>query len=174
MVLEQLSPQDKKLLSISMVLAVSALVIGILVGLVRLGSSGDDKQDNWQSSSMPDIPDTLVEFTTVSTKPAWFIPAGTVSALAEDSAKKAIEGAPEAFKLLGIVETAGKKSALFLASDASSNKAKRKVSQLGEGDVLVGEWKIKLISASKVTLVIEQDGSESQTKEIELYATKKR
>ena len=172
MALEHLSAHDRKLVVLLSGVTFSIFMVGLIGGLLRFSNVSDAKQDQWQQSTMPELPDTLSEFNSVSTKPHWYMAPGTASALANEAAKKAIEGAPEAFKLLGIVETAGKKHALFLASDAAS-KGSRKVSQLSEGDVLIGDWKIKSMTSSKVTLVVEQEGEEKQTKEIELYSIKK-
>lgn len=167
--LRKLSHQDQKLYSIIILACTLAFVLGLLAGFINLNSNKTDKTDNWQPTHLPAPPDAATEFSTVTTNSRWFREKGVVSPTqAAEEAKKAIEGQPESLKLIGIVDRKGQIYALFLPANGGKS-----VSQFAAGDTLVGDWKVKGISASKVTVESRKDGAETQTKELLLYSAKK-
>lgn len=169
--LHRLSSQDQKLYGIILQACALALVLGLLFGVVSFNGNKADSKDNWQATSLAVAPDSAGEFAAVTNNSRWFREKGAINpAQAEAEAKKAIEGQPESLKLIGIVERSKKVYALFLpiAGGGAQN-----VSQIAVGETLVGDWKIKEISASRVLVESSKDGAETQTKELLLYSGKK-
>lgn len=176
MLLANLSSQERQLYSLIGLGLSAALVLGLLGGLISFGGSGNERADNWQETSVPNAIDTLTEFTAISTEPRWFNENPILSAeQSAEAARKAVEGQPESLKLIGIVERNGKSYALFIpASSGTSTSASPKgVLQFAAGDTLVGDWLVKSISASTVTVETRKEAAEQQTREISLYQTKK-
>lgn len=169
--LHRLSSQDQKLYGIILQMCAAALALGLLFGLISFNSNKADGSDNWQATHLPSPPDATTEFSTVTANSRWFREKGTVSpAQAEEDAKKAIEGQPESLKLIGVVERSGRVYALFLPVAGGGAQS---VSQFAAGDTLVGDWKVKEISASRVIVESSKEGADTQTKELVLYSSKK-
>ncbi len=156
-----LSSHNQKLYGlVGLALAIS-LFLGVVLGLILFSSDAPERPDTWQESKVRPAEDTLAEFTAVSTQSRWHHEGGkNTQATAVSSANE-----PEGFKLLGIVNRAEKNYALVMSLDATSP---RKVNQLAVGDILVGNWSIREITATKVILVAE--GAKPETRELMLYA----
>ena len=167
--IQHLSQHQKQLYGLIFFVCLSAAMLGALTGLLRWFSSASNVQQSWKPSEVPVVPDSIAQFTVLTTKSHWYLDPAKVAAQAKVDEKKSLEGQPEAYKLLGIIEKAGKKQALFMAIETAVSG--RKVLSLTTGDNLVGDWKIQSISTSKVSLIAEKEGAESQQKEILLYAT---
>jgi hypothetical protein len=169
--LHRFSSQDQKLYGLILQACAAALVLGLLFGLISFNSNKADGTDNWQATSLTPAPDATTEFSTVTANSRWFREKGAMNpAQAEAEAKKAIEGQPESLKLIGVVERSGRVYALFLpvAGGGAQN-----VSQFAAGDTLVGDWKVKEVSTSRVIVESSKEGAETQTKELSLYSSKK-
>jgi hypothetical protein len=173
MLFANLSTQERKLYSLIGMALVIALVIGALSGLIGFIGKSGERADNWQPSSLADPIDTLVQFTLVSTPSRWYQDPVLASAQAKAEEQKSLEGQPDSFRLLGIVERGDKRVALFMPIAGLKTPSARKVSALSQGDVLVGNWKVKELTSSKVVLIAEKEGIEAQMKEILLYVTQK-
>lgn len=169
--LHRLPPQDQKLYTMILRVCAAALLLGLLFGVISFNANKADSTDNWQATVLAAPPDSASEFAAVSTNSRWFREKGAVNpAQAAEDAKKAIEGQPESLKLIGVVERSGLTYALFLpvAGGGAQN-----VSQFAVGEVLVGDWKVKEISTSRVLVESTKEGTEKQTKELSLYSAKK-
>lgn len=169
--LHRLSPQDQKLYAMILRVCAAALVLGLLFGLVSLNNNKVENSDNWQATSLATPPNSVSELAAVTANSHWFREKGAVNpAQAAEEAKKAIEGQPESLKLIGVVERSGRVYALFLPAAGGGTQS---VSQFAAGDILVGDWKVKEITTSHVIVESNTEGSETQTKELSLYSTKK-
>lgn len=173
MLFANLSTQERKLYSLIGMGLVVALVVGALGGLIGFIGKSSERTDNWQASSLANPIDTLPLFTLVSTPTRWYQDPVLALAQAKAEEQKSLEGQPDSFKLLGIVERGGKKVALFMPIAGLKTPSARKLSTLSQGDVLIGDWKVNELTASKVVLIAEKEGVEAQRKEILLYVTKK-
>lgn len=176
MQLNNLSPHERKLyISIGLVLVV-AFAAGLLGALVNFGDGSNNNSDNWQASSLAEAEDTQSLYAIVTEPSRWYQdPALAAIAQAKQGSQQqqSLEGQPESFKLLGIVERDGKKVALFMPPTATATLTARKISALSEGDTLVGDWKIKELTASKVILMAEREGADPEINELMLYRSKK-
>jgi|GEM_PF-5311016 len=169
--LHRFSTQDQKLYGLILQACVAALLLGLVFGLISFNANKKDNTDNWQATVLAAPADSASEFSAVTTNSRWFREKGAVNpAQAAEEAKKAIEGQPESLKLIGIVERSKKVYALFLPIAGGGAQS---VSQFAVGDMLVGDWKVKEISTSHVIVESNKEGTETQTKEIPLYGSKK-
>jgi len=169
--LHRFSPQDQKLYGLILRTSAIALVLGLLFGLISFNSNKMGSTDNWQATTLPAAPESASEFSAVTANSRWFREKGAIStAQAEEEAKKAIEGQPESLKLIGVVERSGRMYALFLPQAGGGTQS---VKQVAIGETLVGDWKLKEISADRVLAESTKEGTETQTKELSLYQTKK-
>lgn len=156
-----LSSHNQKLYGLVGLVLVISLLLGVALGLILFYSDAPARADTWHESNVQPAEDTLAEFTAVSTQSRWHQEGGVKTQAAASSANE-----PEGFKLLGIVNRAEKNYALVMSLDAT---APRKVNQLAVGDMLVGNWSIREITATKVILVTE--GAKPETRELMLYAS---
>ncbi len=156
-----LSAHSQKLYGLVGLALVICLVLGRALGLVLFSSDAPERPDTWQESKVQPAEDTLAEFTTVSTQARWHHEGGANT----QATAVSLANEPEGFKLLGVVNRAEKNYALVMSLDATSP---RKVNQLAVGDILVGNWSIRDITATKVILVAE--GAKPETRELMLYA----
>lgn len=169
--LHKFSPQDQKLYGVILRVWAAVLVLGLLCGLISFNGNKMDASDSWQATSLTAPIDSASEFTAVTTNSRWFREKGAITpAQAEEEAKKAIEGQPESLKLIGVVERSGRVYALFLPVAGGGTQS---VSQFAAGETLVGDWKVKEITSSHVVVESSKEGTETQTKELPLYSTKK-
>lgn len=166
-----LSQHQRQLYGVVLFVCLAAFLLGLSIGLLRWFSSASDTQHQWKPTPAITPADTLTEFSALTSKPHWFMDAAQVAAQAKVDEQKSLEGQPEAYKLLGIIEKAGKKQALFMPIEGLKTPSARKVISLSVGDTLIGDWKVKELSASKVSLIADKQGAEPQTKDILLYAT---
>lgn len=173
MLFARLSIKERKLYSLIAAVLVFAFVLGALVGVMSFGGKGNERADNWQASSLAVVEDTLAQYTLVSAPSRWYQDPATAQVQVKAEDQKSLEGQPASFKLLGIVERDGKKVALFMPVTGMTTPSTRKVSSLVEGDTLVGDWKVKELSASNVILEAEREGAEPQINELMLYSGKK-
>jgi hypothetical protein len=173
MLLANLSTQERKLYSLIAAGLALAFLVGILSGLVNIGGKGNERADNWRASSVAEPEDTLAQYTLISSSPRWYQDPAMAQARAKEVEQKSVDGQPASFKLLGIVDRGGKKVALFMPVAGLTKPSARKLSPLAEGDILIGDWKVKELTASKVTLIAEREGAEPQIKELLLYTRKK-
>ncbi len=171
MLLENLSSQERQLYGLIGISTAAALVLGLLGGLISFSWGNNERPDNWQESALSAPIDTLADFTAISSQSRWFSEAGPATAeQSAEAARKAIEGQPESLKLIGIVERSKKTYALFLPVAGSGVQS---VSQFAVGDTLIGDWKVKEISTSRVLVESSKEGTETQAKELLLYSSKK-
>ncbi len=173
MLLANLSTQERKLYSLIAAGLAFAFVLGLLGGLISFGGKGNERADNWQVSSVAEPEDTLGQYTLVSASPRWYQDPAIAQTRVKEEEQRSLEGQPASFKLLGIVERGGKKVALFMPLAGLTAPSARKLSALAEGDTLIGDWKVKELTASKVTLMAEKEGVEPKLKEFLLYTSKK-
>jgi hypothetical protein len=173
MLLADLSTQERKLYSLIAAVLAFAFVVGILGGLISFGGKANERADNWQASSVAEPEDTLAQYTIVSELSRWYQDPALAQAQTKAEEQKSLEGLPASFKLLGIVARGGKKVALFMPLAGLTTPSARKLRALAEGDTLIGDWKVKELTASKVTLMAEKEGVEPQLKEFLLYTSKK-
>lgn len=166
-----LSYQQKQILRGLSILLAFALLTGLIIGLLTGINQKADLSDHWQSTEFVPAAESLEDFELANAKSHWYMDASLLAARATEEQKKSIEGSPEAFKLIGIVDRKSKKMALFLPSNTSLGIAGLKA--LGLGDTLIGSWKLEELTASKVVLRAEPEGAEPLTKEIRLYGTQK-
>lgn len=173
--LRNLSSQDQKLYTLILQACLGALALGLLVGLISFNSQKRDATDNWQPTTLVSASDVLTEFTAINSNPRWFRENAVINPeQAAEAARKAIEGQPESLKLIGIVKRNNRPYALFIpALPNPASNAPKGVAQFAVGDALVGDWVVKEITESTVSVVANKEGSEQQTKELLLYQVKK-
>lgn len=171
MQLNNLSPHERKLyVSLGLGLAI-AFVVGLLSAVVNFGDANNNNADNWQASSLAE-PENTQSLYTIVTEPSRWYQDPAVAALIqpkEDPEPQSLEGQPGSFKLVGIVEIGGAKRALFSPLQDASGQPSRKLSVLAEGDILTGDWKVKEVASSKVTLMAVQADAEPLIEEVMLY-----
>jgi hypothetical protein len=173
MLIANLSSQERQLYGLIGITLSVAFVIGLLGGLISFSGKGSERADNWQASVSVAPTDTLSDFTEISTQSRWFSEAGPATAAqSAEAARKAIEGQPESFKLIGIVERNNRPYALFIPVNPAPNSTggPKGVLQFAAGESLVDDWVIKEITASSVVVVNNKEGTEQQ---LSLYQTKK-
>lgn len=169
--LSNLPHQDQKLYGFVVRACTAALVLGLFVGMVSLNSNKADGADNWRATEIPARPDAASDFAVVTGNSRWFREKAAINpAQAAEEARKAIEGQPESLKLIGIIERAGIRYALFIPVDPTAGRA---ATPYTVGDTLVGDWKVKEITSGGLTVTAQREGEEPQTRELLLYRTKK-
>lgn len=169
--LNNLPHLDQKLYGIVMRVCAASMALGLMVGMISLNGNKADGADNWQATEVITPPDPVSELAAVNANSRWFREKSVVDPVqsAED-ARKAIQGQPESLKLIGIIERAGTRYALFIPSDPSVGHA---VTQFTMGDILVGDWKVKEITPGGLTVTAQREGEEPLTREVLLYQAKK-
>ncbi|MDR7088701.1 hypothetical protein [Cellvibrio fibrivorans] len=160
MLFARLSIKERKLYSLIAAVLVVAFVLGALVGVMSFGGKGNERADNWQASSLAVVEDTLAQYTLISDTSRWYQDPVQARTKGKEEKQKLLEGDPASFTLVGIVEKNGKREALFASVAGTSTQLTRNIKSLVEGDVLVGGWVIKIISANQVEV---QQGEEART-----------
>lgn len=169
MLFANLPAQTRKLYQLIMLQLAAALLLGLVAGLVSFAPSVAPRADNWAPSVIPEASNTLAEFTAISKEPRWYSDKGVLQTAQTAQTAAVLEGEPESFKLLGVVNRAGKQFALFMPVNPPANEP-RKVTQLTLGDTLVGDWKLTAIANAKVTVSAQREGEDPDERELLLYS----
>ncbi len=137
-----------------------AFILGLIWVLLGFSDQRLPTESEWQATQVPSRDDVAGQFSAVTEKKRWFAAVASTKVRGKSSQDpfKDLEGKPESLRLTGLVKSGDKTYALFLPLIATAgNKTSLALRQLAEGDTLIGEWKIKTISANQVDI---QQGEE--------------
>ncbi len=167
----RLPQHQQKLYQLLGLLMGAAFLLGLIWVLLGFSDQRLPDEREWQPTSVPVADDVDAQFLAATEKKRWFeAPLPKSRSKAGQAPLKPLEGSPESLRLTGLVRSGDKTYALFLpVATTAGTKTSPPLVQLAEGDTLIGEWKIKSISANQVDI---QQGEEIRSLRLYLPGAK--